>query len=98
MTTPPGGSGTRQESEMQNVKANLLARAKAAGNFKLACFIALQLNIEGNGNIYLPNAFSEVSDVISKEQWAGYLGALAAEGKYTSYRDGVNDGYWGQLV
>lgn len=79
---------------MQNVKANLLSKAKAAGNFKLACFIALQLNVEGNGSIYLPNAFSEVSDVINAKQWTGYLGALAKEGKYI----GVNDGYWGEIV
>jgi hypothetical protein len=83
---------------MQNVKANLLSKAKARKDYKLACFIALQLNVEGNDNIYLPNAFSEVSDVINAKQWAGYLGALAKEGKYVAYDDGENNGYWGQIV
>lgn len=60
----------------------LIKLALKSRSFKLACELALRANIENNQSVYLPNAYSMVDSAITPNQWAGYLSALTAEGKY----------------
>lgn len=76
---------------MSKVKTNLLKINLAAGNFKLACHLALQLNSE-NGRVHTETAFDDVKHVINKNQWAGYLAALKSDGVYFGNSEG-----WGSI-
>ena len=50
--------------------------------YKLACLIALSANVENGNCVHLNNAYSLVKEVLTRNQWAGYLSALQQEGKY----------------
>jgi hypothetical protein len=83
-------------NEMSKVKKNLVAVNLKNGNFKIAVFIALSLSLE-NGSVYLPNAYDEVKIFMTKHQFAGYLSALAKDGKYYPLDDGEFFGFWGKI-
>lgn len=54
---------------------------------------ALIDNEEGDGFVYLDNAYGEVKNEITRHQFAGYLSALAKEGFYSE----TTDVYFGQI-
>jgi len=67
---------------MTKVQQNLLDSALRNGNHKLACLLALCANVERANCVPLANAYQDVKNAITPAQWAGYLSALAKEGKY----------------
>lgn len=78
---------------IQTVKQNLLKINLKIGNYKLATKIALQSMEEGDGLVYLDNAYNLLKDHITRYQFAGYLGALAKDGFYKD----TTDVYFGQI-
>lgn len=78
----------------QVAQAKLINAAIKRGNLKLAVHLALIKNVESGRQVYLPNAYDEVSSAMSKSQFAGYLSALTADGVYKSQEDG----FFGSLI
>lgn len=64
------------------VKQNLLKVNLKAKNYKLAVKLALQIEVEQGDLVYLENAYNLVSHGMNKNQFAGYLAALAKDGFY----------------
>lgn len=77
----------------QTVKTNLLKVNLKVGNYKLATKLALQIEVEGEGFVYLDNAYHLLKDHITRHQFAGYLGALAKDGFYKE----TTDQHFGQI-
>lgn len=77
---------------MSKVKANLLKVNLKKGNFKLAVYIALQVNAE-NGSVVTSYAYDDVKEYLSAQQFAGYLSALKEEGKYKPSSEGFGRVY-----
>ena len=82
---------------MNKVQANLIPKLMSGKHVKTGVLLALQANLE-NGNVYLPNAYDCLKGFITKNQFAGYLSALAREGKYAPCDDGEHFGFWGKLL
>lgn len=78
---------------LQTAKQNLLKVSLKIGNYKLATKIALQTMEEGEGLVYLDNAYNLLKDHITRHQFAGYLGALAKDGFYKE----TTDTHFGQI-
>lgn len=55
-----------------------------SGNKELAVWGALWGQKENNNDVYLDNAFSEVSHAMNRHQFDGYLSSLKQKGSYTS--------------
>lgn len=83
---------------MSKVKSSLIKVNLKSGNYELACKLALQNNVENNNSVYLPNAYIEVSGVLTKAQWAGYLSQLQQKGFYKASQDSEAQGYFGYVV
>ena len=79
---------------MSKVKANLIERNLKAGNLKLAVQIALYNNIESGNQVYLDNAYGDVKHAMTRNQFAGYLSALATKGIYKTQ----GDQYFGTII
>lgn len=76
------------------VQKHCIKIAMKTGNTKTAVYIALLSNIENNNEVYLDNAKALCNEYgITARQFAGYLAALAAEGKYKQI-----DGTFGQMM
>lgn len=60
----------------------LLVRAKRGNNKELMVKLALLANVERGDSVYLPNAYSEISDFITPHEFAGHLGSLSKIGFY----------------
>jgi hypothetical protein len=83
---------------MTKVQAQCLKVAIQKGDMLLAVKLALMANLsDGGKTVYLPNAYDAVQHVITLQQWAGYLGALATEGFYSASQDPEYAGYWGYV-
>lgn len=67
--------------------------ATPATSVKDMVFNALLSNVENNNSVYLLNAYSAVSSIITPSQWSGYLSALTKEGKYQPL-----DSYFGTVI
>ena len=72
---------------MSKVKSHLIKVNVKLGNLKLAVKIALLNNLESGNQVYLDNAYSDISFAMTRHQFAGYLSALAADGFYQSQGD-----------
>ena len=76
------------------VQLHCIKVAIKAGTIKTAVHIALMANVEGGNLVYLDNAKALCEDLgITAHQFAGYLAALASDGKYKQV-----DGDFGQLI
>lgn len=69
------------------IQKQMIAINLKRGNLKLACYLALVANMESGNQVYLENAYAEVSSQVTPHQWAGYLAALQKDGKYRPQGD-----------
>jgi len=73
---------------MTKVQKRCFELAVKKNNMLLAVKLALCACIENNNTMYLPNVYSGyLSNIMSKNQFAGYLSVLEKQGFYGSYHD-----------
>lgn len=82
---------------MSKVKANLIKVNLKAGNYELACKLALQNNKKPSGNVITEDAYDDVKSHLTPNQWAGYLSQLQQKGVYEPSRDPEYKG-WGEVL
>lgn len=83
---------------MTKVQATLMKHAKKLKNWPLVVKLALIASVENNKNVYLPNAFDLVSDVMTRHQFDGHLGALNKAGFYFPAQSREYAGYFGSIA
>lgn len=83
---------------MSQVKQNLIRVNLKAGNFTLAAKLALIVNVEQDGRgVFLDNAYSDVSSVMTRQDWRQALSALALQGFYRASQDPEFVGKFGYI-
>ena len=84
---------------MTKVQERLIRSALSRGSLKLAVHLALLAEMDAHSNsVYLDNAYRLVEEKVTRQQWAGYLGALEKEGVYESCTDPDYRGHWGYIA
>lgn len=80
------------------VQAHLINHAAKRGDFKLACKLALMANCEeGSNGVFIFNAYGDVEQFLTRQQWAGYLSQLAQDGFYKPSQDPEYKGHYGYI-
>ena len=85
---------------LTKVQAHCIKIALKTGHKTTACYIALCANIEENahGGVFLDNAYYDVADSITRQEWRQALSVLALQGKYKASQDPEFKGHYGYVV
>lgn len=84
---------------MSKVTGACLRMARKTNNKALAVKLALLANIENNNNgVFIDNAYSEIHDFVTPNEFAGYLSALTKIGFYEPSQDTEYKGKYGYIL